>query len=125
MSEPKGKPCAECDQVAAWKVKASAVGQAGSRLLSRGSSRGYEADVSPLEQVAADWSVSADAFLRRGITQHRRCVTCSILMGPGHLESGSGPSCGTCRTRNANDNVGPPVIGRRGWDGVQGTRRAS
>ncbi len=28
---------------------------------------------------------------------HQRCSSCSILMGPGHIETGAGQRCGTCR----------------------------
>lgn len=125
MRKPKGAPCAECDEVAALKVRASAVERVSAGFLARGSNGNYEAAVSPSQQVAADWSVSVGTFLRRRMRHHRRCAACSILMGPGHLESGRGPSCSTCHTSSTNDDVDPPAFGRRGWDGVQGTQRSS
>lgn len=123
MRDPKDTPCVECDQVAALKVRASAVEQMGARFLARGADGRYQASPSPSQQTAADWSISAGVFLRKGIAHHRRCAVCSILMGPGHLESGRGPSCGTCSGRDKKADSGPPAFGRRGWDGVQGTRR--
>ena len=47
------------------------------------------------QRVAVDWSFAISSCLRRGMALHARCGRCTILMGPGHAESGIHGFCGT------------------------------
>jgi len=49
----------------------------------------------PKQRGAAAWDLAISACLRREMAAHLRCESCNILMGPGHIEGGIGPWCGT------------------------------
>jgi hypothetical protein len=53
------------------------------------------------QRVAVDWSFAISNCLRRGMALHARCGRCTILMGPGHAESGIHGFCGTHAERVA------------------------
>ncbi len=72
------------------------------RILPRSLSLYESADKQTLKQrLAVDWSFAISDCQRRGMAFHARCSACTILMGPGHAESGIQGFCGTHSVRAA------------------------
>lgn len=65
------------------------------RILPRSLSWQSAIQLTQKQQVAVDWSFAISKCLRRGMAFHARCGSCTILMGPGHEESGIQGLCGT------------------------------
>ena len=59
----------------------------------------------PKQHSAAAWGLAISACLQREMAVHLRCGSCDILMGPGHIEGGIGPSCGT----HSASVLSPPI----------------
>ena len=78
------------------------------RVLPRSLSLHESADKLTLKQrFAVDWSFAISSCLRRGMAFHARCGVCTILMGPGHEESGIDGFCGT-HSASAASGPGAP-----------------
>ena len=112
--------CLTCGGIAALNVKAEVVRRSVVRVLSPSSRSSQSAASLPSRQRAAtDWLLAIDNCLKREAAVHQRCRSCSILMGPGHVETGDGLLCGTCSyaMRGASGDllVARPVFGKRGW----------
>lgn len=96
--------CPTCSQSSADRTAASALREVGEA------------------KPAAGWTSATSSFTRNAASPHPKCAACSILMGPGHIESGTGGLCGTCREagRGISERGEPAAIGRqsfgkRGW----------
>jgi hypothetical protein len=112
--------CLTCGRVAAPNVKAEVVRRSVVRVL-RPSSRSSQsaASLTSRQRAATDWLLAIDNCLKREATVHQRCRSCRILMGPGHIETGVGLLCGTCRYAKRGESgvllVLRPLFGKRGW----------
>jgi len=120
MSYTRPPNCLTCGRIAALNVKAEVVRKSVVRVLSPSSRSSQSAASLPSRQRAAtDWLLAIDNCLKREAAVHQRCRSCRILMGPGHIETGVGLLCGTCRytMRGASGVllVPRPAFGKRGW----------
>ena len=117
---PPSVQCLTCGRIAALNVKAEVLRRSVVRVL-RPSSRSSRsaAGLTSRQRAATDWLLAIDNCLKREAAVHQRCRSCRILMGPGHIETGVGLLCGTCRytMRGASGVllVPRPAFGKRGW----------
>ena len=79
-------------------------------------------DESGESRPTSGWTAATNSFTRNAMSPHPKCAACSILMGPGHIESGTDGLCGTCREagrgiaeRGEPEALGRPSFGKRGW----------
>src|SRR5438876_120476 len=88
--------CTRCQRVAGFHAKAGLV-QAYIHGVSRRSlsPQGLRHALTPKEHGAIAWASAIANCIRQEMALHARCGVCSILMGPGHTESGIGAFCGT------------------------------
>ena len=108
--------CPTCRSVAAFHARADLLQPHMDRILPRSLSLYESANELTLKQrVAVDWSFAISKCLRRGMAFHARCGRCTILMGPGHAESGLQGFCGTHSERAASI---PPVLGEAPSDAL-------
>lgn len=125
MSRPKPTEieCATCRRVAAFKAKADVLQEFIAPVLPPALSlRQIDPELTPRQRVATTWFLQIAACLKREMAPHPRCASCSILLGPGHLEPGTDGYCGTCWLARATlveatggEAVDRAVFGRRGW----------
>ena len=112
--------CLPCGRIAALNVKAEVVRRSVVPVL-RPSSRSSQSasNLTSRQRAATNRLLAIDNSLEREAAMHQRCSSCRILMGPGHIETGAGRLCGTCRyTRPGASGVllvPRPAFGKRGW----------
>lgn len=88
--------CSTCNEVAALHLRADLLRPHIDGLFPRPTrQRDSLVDLTPKEQVAADWTLGIANCLRLGMAAHSRCASCSILLGLGHEELGIGGFCST------------------------------
>lgn len=115
--------CVTCRRVASFKAKADVLQEYIVPVLpSAFSLRQLDPELTPRQRVATNWFLAIAACLKREMAPHPRCSSCSILLGPGHLEPGTHGYCGTCWLAqatlveaNGGEAVDRTVFGRRGW----------
>jgi hypothetical protein len=120
MSYKRPPNCLTCGRIAALNVKAEAVRRSVVPVL-RPSSRSSQSasNLRSRQRTATNRLLAIDNSLEREVAMHQRCSSCSILMGPGHIETGAGQRCGTCRYTKRGASgvllVPRPAFGKRGW----------
>ena len=88
--------CPICQSVAALEARADPLDAFIRRVVPRPYSQSaYAGELSRRQLGAMDWSVAIRNCLRLAMAPHPRCDVCTILMGPGHAETGRGRFCGT------------------------------
>ena len=117
---PPNVQCLTCGRIAALNVKAEVVRRSAVPVL-RPSSRSSQSasSLTSRQRAATNRLLAIDNSLEREAAMHQRCSSCSILMGPGHIETGAGRRCGTCRYTKRGASgvllVPRPAFGKRGW----------
>lgn len=120
MSYKRPPTCLTCGRIAALNVKAEVVRRSVVPVLGPSSRSSQSAsNLRGRQRAATKRLLVIDNSLKREAAMHQRCSSCSILMGPGHIETGAGQRCGTCRytRRGASGGllVPRPAFGKRGW----------
>ena len=113
----QGVECGICNRMVALKTRAASV----ERFIGNVLRPAPPVNVSPRQAAAIAWHADISAYLRKEMAPHAKCRECGILMGPGHVEAGDSPMCGTCATRRLQAQASyhaerrRSTIGRRGW----------
>ena len=99
--------CPKCRSVAALEANADRLQTFIRHVLPRAFSPPFSPgrsrdELTPRQQGASDWSFAIRGCLRRAMATHPRCGACSVLMGPGHEETGVARFCGTHREIGSN-----------------------
>lgn len=109
--------CEICDRVAELRLRSQPI----ARVLGRRFVRSNEDERAPVDPTALAWNTEASASLTREMSTHARCARCSILMGPGHVESVGADVCRTCQVRHSSTAASDSgkatatTYGQRGW----------
>lgn len=120
--KPRGTACPACSRTAALKAR----GETLQRMLAGVLKPSFlqtrtDTDLTPRQQAASTWHLAIASCLKREMEPHPRCGACGILMGPGHIEAGTGSLCGTCHDTRRTPTIGEDdlparqAFGRRGW----------
>ncbi len=107
--------CPKCRSVAALGANADRLQMFIRRVLPRAFSPPFSPgrsrdELTPRQQGASDWSFAIRDCLRQAMATHPRCGACSVLMGPGHEETGIERFCWTHREIGVGRGAGTVLL---------------
>ncbi len=103
------------------KIKAESVQRTVVRIAAASAASPVPTSRELPDKTTSAWLTVVSSCLTQEVAAHPRCAGCKILMGPGHLEGGNEPLCGTClvsklaRMPDDDPEARRRIYGRRGW----------